>query len=782
MFASVYMSFLIMERQNTLNELSGYNMSWALSQGVSEFMRIESTLSALALPESGVSRDDARLRLDIMFGRLDTLENGATRDFIRKNAQRRAIFGELKNSLDRVEDFLSQGDASPQSLGKILATLAPLGSKLTALASVADQVAASNAAKYKDELQGLHLTFSGMAGGLIVCGLVLVALLLHHNRLLGRTHQRLRGLAADLQGTSNALQAQNDRFGAALDNMSQALCTFDKDERLVVCNHRFADLAGMSEDLRPGMPLAQLLARSGKAQQPSAFQEIYSHQATYVHERRKAAFVEAAGPEKWIAVAHEPLADGGWLATYEDVSERRRSEAQIAHMAHHDALTGLANRVLFQEELGRRFEAVGVHAANLVVCCVDLDGFKDVNDTLGHQVGDELLTMVAERLKAHIGSTEHVARLGGDEFAVLCTGPSDQVRSFARQLVAELSRPYFMGEQEITIGASIGIADYPGLASSPDELLKYADLALYQAKGEGKGRFRFFEEEMDERLQSRKALETDLRKALQHGEMEVHFQPLLDTASREICGYEALLRWTHRDRGPVSPAEFIPIAEDIGLIGTLGEWVLRQACAEAMNWPAHLSVSINLSPVQFRNPALINTIVGALAASGLPAERLELEITESVLLDPDERTTATLHQIKALGVAIAMDDFGTGYSSLASLRSFPFDKIKIDKSFVQELAVRPEALAVVRLIVGLGRDLGMATTAEGVETEEQLACLRTLGCTQVQGFLFARPMPARDLLRRRAPQLTERAIESADAGLEGPEEQALLLRRLVGAA
>jgi diguanylate cyclase (GGDEF)-like protein len=418
-------------------------------------------------------------------------------------------------------------------------------------------------------------------------------------------------------------------------------------------------------------------------------------------------------------------------------------------MAHHDALTDLPNRIRFLETLEGMLLPTESGAGRVAIFFLDLDGFKDVNDTLGHQVGDELLKNVADRLRGCMEQQGAVARLGGDEFAVVCPMTDEPGRNtdLAGRIVAELSSPYIVEGQEIAIGASVGVVESPRHdPPGPEELMRYADLALYRAKAEGKGRVCFFEPGMDTQLQARKALEADLRNALKRGQLEVHYQPLLIAPTREICGYEALLRWKHPSRGQVPPSEFIPIAEDTGIIGPLGEWVLRQACTEAAGWPSDTTVSVNLSPVQFRSDQVMQTVVGALASSGLAPGRLELEITESVLLDASERTIATLLGLKRLGVRIAMDDFGTGYSSLSNLRSFPFDKIKIDRSFIRDLTIRPEALAVVRLIVGLGESLGMTTTAEGVETEKQYLSLQSVGCTQVQGFLFAHPKPAHELV------------------------------------
>jgi diguanylate cyclase (GGDEF)-like protein len=432
----------------------------------------------------------------------------------------------------------------------------------------------------------------------------------------------------------------------------------------------------------------------------------------------------------------------------EETAERARAEALVTHMARHDALTRLPNRILFREELDDGLMRAHRDEA-LAVLCLDLDNFKAVNDTLGHPVGDALLKVVAERLAECIGETDTVARLGGDEFAIVQTGAAQPVAAtvLAQQLIETIAAPYEIDGHSVVIGTSIGIAIAPNDGSDPDAILKNADLALYRAKAEGRGNYRFFETAMDASMQVRRRLELDLRSALALDQFELMYQPLVDLTTAEIKGFEALLRWRHPVRGLVSPGEFIPLAEEIGLIGPIGAWVLRRACAEAATWPGHLSVAVNLSPAQFTGKGLVLDVVTALGASLLAPRRLELEITEAVLLHDTDATLATLTHLKELGVSISMDDFGTGYSSLSYLRKFPFDKIKIDQSFIRDLAVRPESMAIVRAVAGLGRSLGISTTAEGVETIDQLKTVKAEGCTQVQGFLLSRPLAASDVPR-----------------------------------
>jgi len=437
----------------------------------------------------------------------------------------------------------------------------------------------------------------------------------------------------------------------------------------------------------------------------------------------------------------------GFLVAVVDVTERRKAEAKIAHMAHHDGLTNLPNRALYQERLQQALEQGRDGGAKVAVLCVDLDLFKNVNDSFGHPMGDRLLRSVADRLRAQVGGQDLVARLGGDEFAIVLTqlASPNEASDFAARLIEIVSAPYDMDGLEVVIGASIGIALAPGDGADCDGLLRNADMALYRAKAAGGGCHHFFEKEMDRQAQIRRDMELDLRHAFAHGEFDLHYQPLIDLAEDRVSGFESLLRWRHPERGMISPADFIPIAEDIGLIVGLGEWVLRQACLEAARWPEDIKVAVNLSPVQFRSRNLVQVVISALAQSGLSPRRLELEITESLFLADSEANLATLHQLRSLGVRISMDDFGTGYSSLSYLRSFPFDKIKIDRSFVKDLIERPDCLAIVRAIAGLGRSLNITTLAEGVETVEQLQALRAEGCHEVQGFLFSPARPAAEI-------------------------------------
>ncbi|MGH7155101.1 MAG: putative bifunctional diguanylate cyclase/phosphodiesterase [Acetobacteraceae bacterium] len=559
------------------------------------------------------------------------------------------------------------------------------------------------------------------------------------------THQDI----TPLKQREEELGIQNMRFETALANMSQGLVMFDRDSELIVCNPRYGEIYQLPPELtRPGTPLSAILhyrTTNTTYALPDADSHIANRLAIVAARRPSDSVLELADGRS-IAVAHRPMPDGGFVATFEDVTERIRADRQIAHIARHDPLTDLPNRLMFREQI----EAIltrGRDTLRMAVLCLDLDRFKAVNDTLGHPLGDALLREVAERLRDNVREEDCVARFGGDEFALLhaVTGNVELSARLARRVIDAVSRPYEIDGHRIVIGASIGIALYPDHGREPDQLLKNADLALYAAKADGRNTFRFFEREMDRQAQARRALELDLRAALALGQMELHFQPIVSLATCEIASCEALIRWHHPTRGLVPPMEFIPLAEEIGLIVQLGEWVLHRACAVAAAWPDGIAVAVNLSAVQFKRGDLVATVSAALDLSGLPASRLELEITESVLLQGSVENLAILHRLRALGIRISMDDFGTGHSSLSYLRSFPFDKIKIDRSFVRHFGESADCTAIVHAVTGLARNLGIITTAEGVETREQFDRLQREGCTEVQGFYIGHPVPAEQL-------------------------------------
>jgi diguanylate cyclase (GGDEF)-like protein len=553
-------------------------------------------------------------------------------------------------------------------------------------------------------------------------------------------------------GRTSAWPHQNDQrlLHTVLDNMSQGVLLFDADARLVFCNRRYIEMYGLSGDhAKPGCLLLDLLNHRRRAQSFAGDPDEYiSELMAKVAEGDTFANVVTAGDGRAFSVVNKPLAGGGWLATHEDVTERQRAEERIAHMARHDALTDLPNRVLLRERLEHELKRVK-RGENLAVLCLDLDHFKSVNDTLGHPIGDELLKLVADRLRGCTREPDTIARLGGDEFAIIMTQmrqPGD-ASVLARRVRESIIKPYQVDGHQIVSDISIGISIAPIDGVEPDLLLKNADMALYDAKGDGRGTYRFFESEMDKRMKERRDLEMDLRQALANNEFTLHYQPLVNLETNDITAFEALLRWNHPAKGLISPADFVPIAEETGLIVSIGEWVLRMACRETANWPNHVKVAVNLSPAQLKSKNLVPMVVNVLAECAMPANRLQLEITETMLMQNTFATLGTLHQLRQLGVQIAMDDFGTGYSSLSYLRSFPFDKIKIDRSFIQDLSKGAEPRAIVHAVAGLAKCLNMISTAEGVETQQQLDTLQAVGCTEMQGYLFSRARPADEIMQ-----------------------------------
>jgi diguanylate cyclase (GGDEF)-like protein/PAS domain S-box-containing protein len=543
-------------------------------------------------------------------------------------------------------------------------------------------------------------------------------------------------------------QTSRRRLDTALNNMTQGLMLYDASSRIVLFNRRYIEMYGLSLDvIKPGRLFRDVMQhRKQTGSFEGDVEEFCSKVLQNVAQKKLTHTILATKDGRLVQIVNQPLADGGWVATHEDITELRRSEEQIKHLAHYDALTDLPNRVLFREQLDREFKRAR-RGEQFALLYIDVDEFKGINDSLGHPVGDDFLKALARRLTDCIRESDFVARLGGDEFAIIqtaVTGLSD-VTSLVERVHEAIRRPFECLGHHILTDASIGVAMAPTDGADIDQLIKNADLAMYDAKTAGRRTFRFFEPQMDAKARARRTLERDLREAIRTESFEVYYQPLVDLVSNQVTGCEALLRWRHPERGMVSPAEFIPVAEDTGLITELGEWVLKTACAEATTWPDRVRLAVNVSPVQFRSQTLALKVAAALAASNLPANRLELEITEAVLIRDDEIALDTLHQLRAIGVRIALDDFGTGYSSLSYLQRFPFDKIKIDRSFVSDLAGVDGSSPIVQAVVNIAAARNMTTTAEGVETQQQRSLLRGLGCTQMQGYLFSAARPSGEI-------------------------------------
>lgn len=555
---------------------------------------------------------------------------------------------------------------------------------------------------------------------------------------------------------------------AIVESLSQGLLLFDADDRLIISNsHFFALHPGLESIAVPGALYVDVLTAELHPDRnvhvlrndiTSEFAERFVRHGDHAHtmvERR-------IGPDRWLLVNEHRTPDGGTVVLYTDVSDLKQRERHIEHLAHHDALTGLANRTLFRKKLEEALAAAELDGTTVAVMCLDLDRFKSINDTLGHPAGDALLQEVARRLEATLRDGDTAARLGGDEFALILPGLSNSspVTSLAWRLLNIMSKPVNVNDQIVVTGTSIGISIANPSDANADELLKNADLALYRAKADGRGTFRFFEAEMDAIAQERRLLELDLRAAIDTDTLTVSYQPLVDVFTAQIIGVEALVRWMHPTRGNVPPAQFIPLAEETGLISQIGEWVLRRSCQDAMTWPRDIRVAVNVSPAQFRSGKFAEQVQGVLEETGLKPSRLEIEVTESLLLRDTASNLATLHRIKELGVRVSMDDFGTGYSSLGNLRSFPFDKIKIDRSFINDMKNSADAAAIVRSVVSLGRSLGMTTTAEGVETRDQLVHLRSEGCSEVQGFYYSEACKTEKIISM---------LESAPNGIMDPK-------------
>lgn len=734
--AAAYTSRLIVERQGTLQRVSRYNTAWLASQAVAELARLKERVANHALNDGTVDQEEVQLRLEILANRVGLLKGSEVAQLAASRPELGDIVNEFAAVVEAAEPLVA--NLARTDHRKLLDLLSPFELRLTRLAAVANTQGGERVAEDQQQLSRLHWIFSGLLLALAVCSLLLLALLLLHNRLLRRTHSELH--------------TQNTRFDAALNNMSQALCMVDADQRLIVCNRRYIELfavpSGLAASRTPMRDILHTLSQAGRDEGELA-NRIYEKQKLLIRDGLSGTFVgDRNDGGLSLSVSHRPMSGGGWVATYEDITERRAAEAKIAHMAHHNALTGLPNRVLFHERLEQEMGRLERQGGWLALLCLDLDHFKNVNDTLGHPVGDLLLQAVAQRLRACVRESDTVAHLSGDEFAILQPGPDQPLaaQALAERIVRVLGAAYDINGHRVVVSASVGISLAPADGYNPDDLLKKADVALYRAKARGRSCFSLFEPEMETQLQSRLALEADLREVLQKNQLELFYQPLFDLRENRVRGFEALLRWRHPQRGLVPPDQFIHVAEATGLIVPIGEWVLRRACADAANWPADMKVAINMSPLQFTSPRLAEAVSGALAAAGLAANRLELEVTESVLLQDKGVVLDLLHELRSTGLSISLDDFGTGYSSLSYLRSFPFDKIKIDQSFVKGLTGVAGSAAIVDAIVTLASSLGMTTTAEGVETAEHLAQVRCAGCTEAQGYHFGRPRPAADVL------------------------------------
>jgi diguanylate cyclase (GGDEF)-like protein len=577
------------------------------------------------------------------------------------------------------------------------------------------------------------------------------------------------------------LEIINDRFDAALSNMTQGISMFDGRRRLVVWNARYAEIYQLPQSLlKVGTSredIANYIVSNGIAKDRAADcdRDNKDSDASGHPIDRSSSRIEELSDGCVILLSRQAMSDGGWLTTHEDITERRRAEKEIIHLARHDPLTGLANRAEFNAKLEEATKRLKRNGGAVTVMMLDLDKFKAVNDRLGHPAGDQLLVEVARRLMSSVRATDVLARLGGDEFAIIQESAAHQHEgavALSLRIIHAITQPFDLGGQQASVGTSIGIVLAPEHGADPEELLQRADLALYNVKAGGRNDFRIFRPEMLEAVHSQQSAESELRDAIAGDEFKLHYQPQVDAKTRLLCGYEALIRWQHPTNGLVPPADFILLAESTGLIVPLGEWVLQQACKDAALWPANIKVAVNISAVQFKKGNLFDVILCALVESGLAPQRLELEITETALLENQGAHLAAIRQLKNLGISLALDDFGTGHSSINYLTVFPFDKIKIDKSFTEGVLKRRDYKAVVASTLALAPGLGTATTAEGVETEEQFDYMREAGVDLVQGYLFGQPVPASELDLHDMTLAQEMAMPKPKISYRLPERRA----------
>jgi diguanylate cyclase (GGDEF)-like protein len=753
--ASIKFALAIQEQRAALERTSRYDVAFSASQAVHEYARLITRIAVLASGNADAGVDDVVLRYEILKSRYNTMDQGDFVDFTRKDPWRARLIADFKAVLDAAGPDIPQAD-DPHANARLLAILKPLESEFVGLASEANSYNGLLVADDQQALFNLHQRFSALTVGLIMAGLLLILVLFSNNRLLGKTSSELKSAAAVLETTQEQLRLQNRIFHIALNNMSQGLCMVDSAGRVQVVNRRLFEIFEIrNAAIHDDWTIADLVHNIGKKKRPDLESTILLCRAGASEEGDQSDIRLSDG--SIIQVARRGIADGGTVLTCEDVTERTIAQERVAHLARHDSLTDLPNRNMLQQFIEDALARSAETGEKLAVLCLDLDNFKNVNDTLGHAIGDKILRQVGQRISSVCRGGNLVSRIGGDEFVVVQVGVAGRTdpEKLADRIIESLVDPFEIDGKELRTGTSIGIAMAPDNSADAETLLKFADTALYAAKSQGRGKMVFFEKSLQAKLDARQQLELELKIANFDDEFRIEYQPQVETRSGRIKGVEALLRWTSPRRGGVSPAEFIPVAEEIGMIGRLGEWALKKACADAMRWPDDISLAVNVSPIQFTGDDFVATLSEALAETGLAPHRIELEITESLFLAEDDATLQAMNALKAAGIRIALDDFGTGYSALSYIHKFPIDKIKIDRSFVLGLENdRTQNLEIVRAIVAMADSLGIETLAEGVENEGQLSLVAAAGCHQVQGFHFARSVSAQEILAMTAGDCT----------------------------
>ncbi len=778
---SYFASDALQSRQREIRLSASQNVSAYALRAVVEFQDFERALQ----DTSPAARKNIDTTFDILVSRVNGFKLGSFHTIISANPETVEKVEHIQTLVSRIDAVLLLKDEA--FVDHINPFLAPLKSELTDLASLTHVQASLNIDAMYFDFEQLRKIFSVLIIALTALGLALFVKLLRQNHRMNLGKSELTVLAKNLEMAKREveqahsevtrsnenlkrrnkilqlhdveIQTSNQRFDAALNNITQGLLMVDGAHRLIICNERFREIFQLSEaqtrtgDIVGKAPVnfaeifAAELQTDVQLEEEGDFARLIARQNAMSKSTASVAFTFETETGKIISISQKPIPEGGWVATYEDITQRQRSEERITHLAHHDPLTNLPNRIQLRNRMQLELEKAPHHKSDLTLFYMDLDHFKSVNDTFGHSVGDMLLTQVSARLQTVFGAGNLVFRIGGDEFAAMHFGKTSKAHlgQMCQTIIAALRETFFIESHQLRVGICIGLARVNAQNFEFDTLITNADLALFQAKKSGRNTYRFFEPSMKQEIESRRSLEFDIETGIREGQFALHYQPIVDANTLEIVCFEALLRWNHPTRGPISPGQFIPVAEESGLIVPLGEWALRQACKDASAWKTQTRVAVNLSAVQFKSGQISKTVFSALAAARLAPHLLELEITESILLQDSEETLATLHQLRSFDIRISMDDFGTGYSSLSYLRSFPFDKIKIDRSFITEVSERDDCRAIVRTIVELGRSLKMVTLAEGVETKEQFEAVKDMGCNQIQGFYFGSAVPNHEI-------------------------------------